>query len=277
VNRTSATVVADSVSPAGVRLSSLECVIHPAGVEHLLRHRSFSLSAASKRAIPLAKQLAEVEADPCYPAEFTTEQKGMQGGPALSGAALGAAQGIWNAARSDAIMHARNLGNLGVHKEVASRPLQPYQWRTYLITATDWDGFFAQRAEGTGAQRDIVLLAEAIRAALLASEPREVGYGDWHLPYITDEDMDWRAHTEIDPRQVSAARVARVSYLTQHGVRDPRADLDLFHRLRRPEYGPPHWSPMEPVATPASPWPHPRPIGNFRGWTQLRHIEEGNA
>mgnify|MGYP006329881879 FL=1 len=99
------------------------------------------------------------------------------------------------------------------------------------------------------------------------SEPVKLAPGDWHLPYITAEDLEACRLVGVDPRQVSVARCARVSYLTHDGVRDPKVDVGLYIKLCSAD--PPHWSPLEHVATPTiaeieSP-------GNFTGWCQLRH------
>jgi hypothetical protein len=64
---------------------------------------------------------------------------------------------------------------------------------------------------------------------------------------------------------VSAARCARVSYLTHEGTRSIEADLDLFERLHKAD--PPHASPFEHVATPCD-FPA---RGCFAGWRQFRH------
>ena len=106
--------------------------------------------------------------------------------------------------------------------------------------------------------------AEAMRAAHDASTPTDVPHGGWHTPYLRDEDGDLDDETA---RRVSAARCARVSYLTHDGRRDIDKDIELYDRLVSAR--PPHWSPLEHVATPAE--PDEAPLGNFRGWRQLRH------
>jgi len=64
-------------------------------------------------------------------------------------------------------------------------------------------------------------------------------------------------------RRVSAARCARVSYLTHQGLREIERDLELYERLRADR----HLSPFEHVATPA---PDGAFQANFRGWIQMR-------
>jgi thymidylate synthase ThyX len=114
------------------------------------------------------------------------------------------------------------------------------------------------------AQPEIRVAAEAMRAAYDASTPVAVPHGQWHTPYVHDEDGDLDDETK---RQVSAARCARVSYLTHDGRRDIEKDLVLYDRLVTAR--PPHWAPLEHVATPAT--DDEAPLGNLRGWRQLRH------
>ena len=140
-----------------------------------------------------------------------------------------------------------------------------YSASPVIVSSTDWDGFWEQRCSPL-AQPEIRVAAEAMRAVFDASEPAEVGIGGWHLPYVDaerDADLDDEQRT-----RVSAARCARVSYLTHDGVRDVAKDLELYDRLVTAR--PPHWSPLEHVATPAA--PDAAVPGNFRGWQQLRHL-----
>jgi hypothetical protein len=258
-------VIADSVSEAGVRLTTLEVTMHRFVLAEMNTHRLFSRNSASSRAIPVRKQLERVIGDPAIPIEFGSNQPGMQAGEALTGAAHDAALAAWSSARDGAVKAVQDLGELGVHKQVANRILEPFMWHTAIITANDWDGFWQQRLSSL-AQPEIRVAAEAMRAAFDASTPALVADGDWHTPYIRPEDGDLDTEQR---KQIAAARCARVSYLTHDGRRDLDADFTLYQRLVTAD--PPHWSPMEHVATPAA---DPVP-GNFRGWRQLRHDIEG--
>ena len=92
----------------------------------------------------------------------------------------------------------------------------------------------------------------------------------WHLPYVTQMERDIY-RDDLLPK-LSAARCARVSYLTHDGaVPNVEADLALFDRLVGSV--PLHASPIEHQAT-------PNVYGgcdslrsnNFVGWAQLREI-----
>lgn len=267
-----AEVIADSISPTGSRLTTIEAQ-YPLFIHaHVLTHRAFSRNGASARAIPTPKIIDQVESNPCLPLKFGSNQPGMQAGPEVSDP--GGAQLAWLEAAQCAVDLARDLHDYGVHKEVVNRILAPYRWHTSIITSTEagWSNFFEQRISPL-AQPEINALALLISREMYTSEPVELDYGEWHLPYIKWDDreddgslLDWDSP---EARKISAARCARVSYLTHDGVRDLAKDLELYDKLISAD--PPHWSPLEHVATPINGY---TAFGNFDGWDQLRHLPE---
>lgn len=269
-----AKIIADSISPDGVRLTSTQVTGHRFMLPEFNTHRRFSRNSASSRAIPLVKQLDRVTDDPAYPLVFPAEQKGMQGGEPLDEVALGQAHDVWGWASRQASMAAEELGSIGVHKSVANRLLEPFMWHTIVVTSTAWENFFEQRCSPL-AQPEIRAMAEAMRDAMAASTPEPLKEGEWHLPYFSDEDYDLLSEREDvqfeDAAKVSAARCARVSYLTQDGKRDIQADLDLYERLTTAQ--PAHWSPLEHVATP---WPENRQEGSLWWYTDENGRDEAS-
>lgn len=208
---------------------------------------------------------------PALPLSWPNERKGMQGGEELSESLTIASEIQWLKARDDAVDTADKLHTLGLHKSVINRLLEPFQYVTSIITATDWQGFFEQR-DSELAQPEIRVAAQAMASAIENSQPQRLKLGDWHLPYITSDDYleATERHYDRDKtlavfKMISAARCARVSYLTHDGKRNWTADLDLYQRLVTAF--PPHWSPLEHVATPVN----YQTKGNFDGWAQLRH------
>lgn len=258
----SARVIADSTSEDGIRLTTIEVRLHRFVLAELNTHRQFSRNSASSRAIPVRKVIDRMLETNVFPAEWVTEQKGMQGGEQLPRRSENTAREIWLDARAAAISNAKKLADLGVHKSIVNRILEPFMSHTVIVTSTAWRGFFDQRCSRL-AQAEIRLAAEAMRDARKNSHPELVRAGQWHLPYTT---ADERFSLDLATlKKISAARCARVSYLTHAGTRDLNADIDLYDRLVAET--PPHVSPLEHVATPAvSTAP-----GNLVGWRQLRH------
>lgn len=266
----SARIIADSISAAGHRLTTVEVKLHRYVLAEINTHRQFSRSSASSRAIPVRKTLERILDEPAVPLVWATEQKGMRGGPPLDPMAALEARTLWLAARDTAIAHAHALTTLGVHKSITNRLLEPFMSHAVIISATDWSNFFDQRCTPSDnrdalAQAELVAAADAIRTAMDNSTPREIPLGGWHTPYVDDWEIAALPRDVI--RHISVARCARVSYLNHAGKRSTKDDLALYEKLINAQ--PPHASPLEHVATPAA---ADEPTqGNFTGWLQLRH------
>ncbi len=74
-----AEVIADSVSPEGQRISTLEVIMPRVLLAELNTHRVFSRNSASSRAIPTHKQIRRVLEDPYIPSVWGKDMPGMQG------------------------------------------------------------------------------------------------------------------------------------------------------------------------------------------------------
>lgn len=280
-----AKVVADSISEANDRLTTMEVTFPRMVLAEFNTHRTFSRNSASSRAIPIEKQLERIKNEPFVPTYWGANQQGMQAKAELSGLERERAIGIWTEARNSAVAHAERLLQLGVHKQLTNRLLEPFMWHTVIVTATEWSNFWALRAN-PDAQPEIRTIAEMMQDAYQASTPSLVRRGEWHLPLIQPDEYDGVFEFTELARKVSAARCARVSYLTHDGKRDHGKDLELYERLVSGG----HMSPLEHVATPyfkehdhvdfaasdGFEFGHTtfeaisEPIGNFRGWKQLR-------
>lgn len=265
-------IIADSVSPAGKRITTFE-VTYPRFVHsELLTHRMLSRNSSSSRAIPVERLMKQVREDPAMPVYWGSNKPGMQAGAELQGEELIQTQRMWLYARDRALDAAGNLAALGLHKQVANRLLEPWMFITVLVTATEWENFFRLRCH-PAAQPEIRHIAEMMRAAYEAHVPEELNAGGWHLPFAAVIDFGdvllARGSEEVEAaarklRSLCVARCARVSYLTHDGQHDPAKDIALATQLASSG----HWSPFEHVAL-ALDDPSER-VGNFLGWRQYR-------
>jgi hypothetical protein len=248
-----AKVLTDSIA-SGVRLTTLQVTFPRIVLAEFNTHRVFSRSSASSRAIPVEKRIAEVRQNAFIPEAFGANKKGMQAGDALGDESQEAARMAWLDAAYQATQQAAKLAQIGVHKQWANRMLEPFLWHTVIVTATEWANFFALRCSPE-AQPEIRTAAELMRAALAASTPVERKPGEWHLPFVFDE--DYEAFSDLDPAalpfvdlpKVSTARCARVTHLTHDGKRDLNADCSLHDRLLMNG----HMSPFEHAAKVVAP------------------------
>src|SRR5680860_1478525 len=243
-----ARIEADSISPLGVRLTTF-VVTYPRFIHsEMMTHRVFSRNSSSSRAIPHHKLLEQVEKDPVIPVYWGKNQSGMQAKEELSHEEQQLAISAWIHGRDAAISESKRL-------------LEPWMWITVIISATEWDNFFRLRCH-VDAQPEIQKIAGMMRDLYMGIVPKLLHPGQWHLTFVPNYEICDIATA----RDLSAARCARVSYLTHDGQHDPEKDLKLAKRLH--ESG--HMSPFEHQATPVND-ARAIPAGNFDGWHQYRH------
>lgn len=279
----SAEVIADSVSPDGVRLTTMLVTYNRFILAEVDTHRKFSRNTSSSRAIPFTKMLERATHDPAPFVKYASEQPGMSGGTDLEGYDLEDALEVLTQIQDDTI---RNLSayierhpdpSTRLHKSILNRALEWFGWTTTVISSTEWDNFFAQRCH-PAAQPEFQALAFKMRDALDASVPEMLGWRGWHMPFIggdrghgRPEDLELNMSHRL---AVSTARCARTSYLTHDGEFSHEADLRLFKDTLL-QFG--HFSPLEHPAVCLPPHDAvgrtPKHLGNFDApWHQLRHL-----
>lgn len=228
-----AKIVCDSVYEEDMRESRLTTmelryprIIH----SEFMTHRRFSRNAASSRAIPVRKMITDVEERPFTPWHWGAAQKGMQAYQEIEPEKKEAARQMWLIARDDAVRVAWGLNDLGLHKQIINRLLEPFQWITVIVSGCEgaWANFFDLRCH-EAAEPHMQKIARLARDVYTGGIPDRLKFGDWHLPYISKEERDVFSNTQL--AKISAARCARVSYLTHSGQRDPGEDLALYERL----------------------------------------------
>jgi len=267
-----ATVIADSISTYGKRITTLQLKYPRFIHSEVLTHRALSRNSSSSRAIPIAKMIEQVQHDPALPIHWGLNQPGMQA--KVEHTEPESARNAWVEVARAAASHAQNLANLGLHKQIVNRVLEPFQWMHTIVTATEWDNFFELRCH-PDAQPEFQALACAIRAAMGESTPVERASSrqqqhpaSWHLPYVSDSERRW-LHPLLLPK-ISAARCARVSYLKHDGTTPSiPEDQTLFERLVGSK--PLHASPIEHQACAGGSVCRSR---NFLGWVQYRELFE---
>jgi len=265
-------IILDSISPAKVRLTTFEVTLPRIVLAEFNTHRMLSRNSASSRAIPVEKMLKKVTEDPFIPIYWGKNQKGMQAEEELTEELQNEAQKEWLRGRDSAVYHVERMLEVGIHKQITNRLLEPFLWHTIICTATEWENFFNLR-DHKMAQPEIRKGAVLMKETLRFSNPQLVPVGQWHLPLVTGVDeatLSSEGFTKEQLAQISCARCARVSYLTHDGKRDPQKDLELCADLMKNG----HMSPLEHAAKAdaMTVW-----FGNFRGWQQYRKTIPGEA
>lgn len=266
MNDTTAEVIADSCVDGGSRLTTMVLRFPRFLLPQFNTHRMFSRNTASSRAIPTEKLIARVRDYPVLPTYIGKNQPGMSASETI--AEMGQLRAIAALRELAEItsQYVTELSRLGVHKQTANRYLEPFLMSTVIVTATEWDNFFALRLHHS-TQPEMQDLARVMKSALDTSTPKETDgglNGGWHLPF-----GDRIKTTDgMELLYIAAARCARVSYETHGGDTDEAKDLELAKRLKADG----HWSPFEHIAYPAG--GIASRSGNLKGWNSLRSMLE---
>lgn len=295
INGISVKVIEDSISEEKIRLTTLQLryprMIH----SEIMTHRVFSRNGRSSRAVPVSTLIKEAP----YLPDFCYNKPGMQAADPLSVADRIEAEAIW----LDLVEYTKNAVDklskigpigpngkpLGVHKQWANRPLEWFGFIDIVLTSTHWANFDGLR-DHPDAQPEIRDLAKAIIHARQNNTPKQLKHGEWHLPYVTDNEKETlKGRSIIKPGddslitllKLSTARCARVSYKPFDGDDTIEKEFERFQKLVGSV--PVHASPAEHQATPdrlvikhGSPitgwkeWENPEMHGNFFGWKQHR-------
>lgn len=274
-----AKMVADSISPDGIRLSTLE-LNYPRFIHaEFMTHRAFSRNASSNRAIPTKRLIDQTINETASPIHWGKNKKGMQADEEFSESECEKFAHDWQEFANLAVQMAKKFADAGLHKQVANRVLEPFQFIRVVVTATEWKNFFSLRLH-PDAQPEIQELARVMKEVMDKSEPAKLEPGDWHLPYVRADESELDISDRI---KISVARCARVSYLN-HDNSAPNIDNDIALHDRLLRDG--HMSPLEHQGSPMRPivgeiWEDgvthydkywQRWSGNFRGWIQYRQI-----
>lgn len=227
----------------GNRLTTFEVVFPRCVLAEFNTHRYFSRNSASSRAIPVKKMIERVLNNGYVPWHWGKNQKGMQAENQVTEADANISKIIWKMATQQAVNSATFLGDVGIHKQITNRLLEPFMLHTVIVTATHYGNFFNQRCH-PDAHPDIRMVALLMRELYEQGTPASLVPGEYHLPLVSEDEL---AEFSIeDLIKISAGRCARVSYLTHDGRRDVSADIELAERLVLSG----HMSPLEHIARP---------------------------
>jgi thymidylate synthase ThyX len=282
INRTSAVAVKSSTHMSGdirTRLDSIYVVFPKMVMGERNRHRCFSLSDRSSRAVPPEKLIAEVRSGEglAMPAKFRKRVKGMGGGDELMGDELIEAQLDWIEDALNAADGAERAMKREA-KETVNRRLDMFIYMHSLQTGVQsgWLNFFGLRLD-QGADPTIQVLAQKCFEAYRTTIPNALSPGSWHLPFI---DIHEAATTDI-LINLSAARCAHLSYNDLETGQRMTLERALGIAAKLKDTSPLHASPFEHQATPDTQidingiragWKNRGEHGNLPGWRQARKM-----
>lgn len=238
---THASIVLDSINEeTGARITTWTIKLWKVLVAEFNTHRVCSRNSASSRAVKLSKMRERILSDPYLPFWWGKNKSGMQADEQLSPKDIESCKLVILEHMEHAIKTHEKLENIGLHKQITNRYLEPWMETEILFTATETKNMRDLRVH-LDAQPEFMLPAEEAFFLMDASRPQVLKCGEWHIPFIREEEKDLPVLTKL---RISAARCARVSYFLQDGKPSTwEKDLELCIRLMGSS--PLHSSPFE--------------------------------
>lgn len=302
MNKISAKIIADSKNEFGQRLTTFVLTFPRIVLAEFNTHRMFSRNSASSRAIPFHKMVKLVTTDPFIPVKWMKDHPGMQGTEyVVDEEEILLLKAKWLAGRDMVVSKAIDLHETHeVTKQLCNRLLEPFMWHTVIVTASEWENFFALRAH-EAAEIHIQELAHRMLEQYNLHAPKVLKAGEWHIPFgdqfdeerikerkgdiigfNTSDDINVlkeyvKTGENMYKVKIATARCARVSYLNFEGKDDYEADIQLHDRLLSSG----HMSPFEHCARAMSEneyiWHFKRQVGYYPNGdsTGMKSMEEG--
>lgn len=324
-----AEVVLSSRNSSGDRITTMLVTFPRFILAEFNTHRMFSRNSASSRAIPFKKMVESVLKNPFIPIAWQKDHKGMQGNDYVTNPmAITMRNAQWLNARDEAVHAAEKLNGIleysvtgngtgivrlagpgedgeGITKQLCNRLLEPFAWHTCLVTATEWENFFALRTS-EHAEIHIKRIADMMLEAYNTCPVQTLKDGEWHIPFAGRMDPEGLGSVWDSPDalreilKVSTAYSARVSYTVVGEDQKPMSIVKLVGLTDGLEENG-HWSPFEHCGQAMSSktretwirgrkelrdrdyddsyWRDPREnegwCGNFRGFIQFRKTFKG--
>lgn len=251
-------VLKDSISPEGDRLFSIHAHYPRIILAEVNTHKIISKCGSSSRAIPILKSIEALEQNFFLPSYWGKNQSGMQAKEEISIEDQDKAKKIIQSHFKSSVKMVKKLLDLGLHKQVCNRYLEPFMYQNTIISATEWDNFFKLRFH-EDCEPHFFQLAKCIKKAFDEHTPEQLLPGEWHLPFIdtkrdennkliyglSDETGFEEVSLEI-AKKISCSTVAQISYRKEDRTIDTANKV--FDKLLNSE--PKHSSCSEHQGTP---------------------------
>lgn len=247
-----AKVIADSKhAQTDTRLTTFEVSFPRWILSEFNTHRQLSRNSASSRAIPIQANIDNILNDTAIPVSWGKNQAGMVAGLDVDENTSRLAESIWIEARNNAINSAKQLSDLGIHKQIVNRLIENFTYQKVIVTATEWDNFFWLRNH-KDAQPEIRVLAEKMFEIYKSSDPYILKIGEWHTPYF--ENGYWELNNVVsldDALKISASCCGQVSYRkSDDSLEKAHKVFDMLNLNNDSDDVRKHASPVEHQATP---------------------------
>lgn len=192
-------VLLDSVNEWGQRYTTFRLEFPTQILKEVNTHTILDKNASSSRAIPvetkLRKLLGGLGIDPTkppgryFPIHVGANQKGMQAEQKVTSEQEAKFAELWDSLFENVANTVGVMNALGVHKQEINPLLEAFDWTRQVISGTHWTNFFALRTH-KDAKPAFRYLARSMYLSYRKSEPKALKKGEWHRPFIQEQDVD---------------------------------------------------------------------------------------
>jgi len=186
---TSATRLADSITPNGVRLTTY-LIIYPRYLLNFFSSlKSFYVSSLNLDKIPTKQILTDIIQNPFTPQEWKQDSSNMKKRILIEKSKKRQfCIDNWQAAKIAAIKNATVAEEFNsIHRQVANRMIEPYMWDISIITGINFPELFKLTIDPS----IDVHLTELLTKMFIEYKynPRLLKPGEWHIPFKDNIDI----------------------------------------------------------------------------------------
>lgn len=292
----SAKILKYSIAPSGIKLVTFELEYPRFILAELNTHCMLIKNTASSRAIPISKIVDLITDNPVMPLFWGKNKPGMSAEEEITPDKVEQAKQVWLELRDHAVDAARKFEELGLHKQIANRILEPWVTVKTVFTGTELANLFWLRCH-KDAQPEFRALAKEMYDALQKATPTLLRDGEWHLPYVeTSRNEDGCLHyydEQGNELSLEQARILSASCCAQVSYRKLDSSVEKSEDIYAKLIGnmPVHASPVEHQAMPINFTTANKATkgithmdkngmlwgGKLRGWICFRHLIDNES
>ncbi len=219
-----AKVVADSKNEFGNRITTMVITFPRIILAEFNTHRMFSRNSALSRAISFEKMLKSVQENPFIPVAWMKDHRGMQGTEYFDARDTLHLRTWWLEARDYALTKTKSMAySLNPTKQILNRLLEPFMYHTVIVTATEWENFFALRCPAYSlfsenmpmefrSKKDLLRYVKHVEADKFKNDYDNLTDLDWlacnkgqaEIHMMALAECMWDAYNESTPKQLKA-------------------------------------------------------------------------
>lgn len=174
-------------NPGAKQIVTVELTMPKILLAQLNTHRVLSKSSESSRAVSITSMIDKVKDTPIF-WEAIPDTVGMYGNEKYTNIDKKAIMNKLNEIKTYLVNSSIELSEMGLHKEVVNRLLEPFALTKVLVTCTEVDNLFKLRVDKPGAQKQIKeVISEFKDQYVKAIDSVSYLSSNIHVPYVWEK------------------------------------------------------------------------------------------